>query len=272
MGTPETRHVLIDGRRLVWREAGPASANADALVFIHGMGGNSRNWETQYAQFSDRYRVVGWDAPGYGDSDDWPTDAPTVADYTSMIARLLEAAGVARAHMIGHSFGGTLMPAFQKAYPERVLSMVLAQPVIGSGPLGASRQAEIIAAREDLFAKLSIEEYAKQHAPRSVAATADEVTVKKGIEVTSWTRPKGHLAQWRAMARADIFQEISGHPCPATVIAGAGDKTASQDVVRRIADAISGARFVELPDVGHMIYIEHPERFNATLEDHLARV
>lgn len=269
---PETRHVLVDGRRLAWRETGPDSENADALVFIHGMGGNSRNWETQYAQFSDRYRVIGWDAPGYGESDDWPTEAPTVADYTSTIAKLLDAAGIERAHMIGHSFGGTLMPAFHKAYPGRVLSMVLAQPVIGSGPLGAGKQAEIIAAREDLLAELGIDAYARQHAPRSVAATADEATVAKGIEVTSWTRPKGHLAQWRAMARADIFHEIPDHPCPATVIAGTGDKTASQEVVRRIADAITGARLVELPDVGHMIYIEHPERFNTALEDHLARV
>jgi len=268
VAVPDSRHALIDGRRLAWREAG----DGPALVFVHGMGGNARNWETQYAQFSDRYRVIGWDAPGYGESDDWPTDVPTVADYTAMIAKLMDAVGVERAHMVGHSFGGTLMPAFQKAFPERVLSMVLAQPVIGSGPLGAEKQAEIIAARENLFAELGIEAYAQQHAPRSVAATANEATVAKGIEVTSWTRPTGHLAQWRAMARADIFQEISDDPCPATVISGAGDKTASQDVVRRIGDAISGAAFVELPDVGHMIYIEHPERFDAALEDHLARV
>jgi len=268
MAVPDSRHAVIDGRRLAWREAG----EGPALVFIHGMGGNARNWETQYAQFSDRYRVIGWDAPGYGESDDWPTDAPTVADYTSMIARLLEAAGVTCAHMVGHSFGGTLMPAFQKACPDSVLSIVLAQPVIGSGPLGAEKQAAIIAARENLLAELGIEAYARQHAPRSVAETADEATIAKGIEVTSWTRPKGHLAQWRAMARADIFQEMSGDPCPATVIAGAGDKTASQDVVRRIAAALPAAQLVELSDVGHMIYLEYPERFNAAVEDHLARM
>ena len=267
MALPESRHTLVDGRRLAWREAG----DGPALVFIHGMGGNSLNWETQYTRFADRYRVIGWDAPGYGESEDWPMDAPSVADYVAAIAALLDALDVGSAHMIGHSFGGTLMPAVQKAHPDRVASMVLAQPVIGSGPLGAAKQAEIIAARENLLADLGIEDYARQHAPRSVAATADAATVAKGIEVTSRTRPKGHLAQWRAMARADIFAEIGDTPCPATVIAGAGDKTASQAVVKRIAAAIDGARFVELPDVGHMIYIEHPERFNAALEDHLTR-
>ena len=241
------------------------------LCFIHGMAGNSRNWETQYAQFGDRYRVIGWDAPGYGGSDDWPTEDPAVSDYVSMIVCLLNALGVRTAHMVGHSFGGTLIPAVQKVQPERVASMVLAQPVIGSGSLGAVKQADIIAAREYLLAELGVEAYAKHHAPRSVAASAGAATVKKGIEVTSWTRPKGYMAQWRAMARADIFQEIGEALCPATVIAGTGDKTASQEVVKRIAAAISGAHFVELRDVGHMIYLEHPDRFNRALADHLAQ-
>lgn len=265
---PEAEFALVNGRKFAWRERGPK--DAPALVFIHGMGGNSRNWETQYREFSDRFRVIGWDAPGYGESDDWPSDDPAVADYTAAIAGLLDALEVETAHMVGHSFGGALMPAFQKAYPHLVDSMVLAQPVIGSGPLGAAKQAEIIAGREALLDELGIDAYAQQHAPRSVAASADAATIAKGIEVTRWTRPKGHLAQWRAMARADIFAEISSTPGPATVIAGTGDKTASQDVVRRIADALEGAAFVELPDVGHMIYLEHPERFNAALETHLA--
>ena len=109
------------------------------MVFIHGMGGNSRNWETQYAQFSDRYRVIGWDAPGYGESDGWPTDEPRVADYTAKLAALLNSVGVDRAHLVGHSFGATLMPAFFNDHPDLVASMVLAQPVIGSGPLGKDK-------------------------------------------------------------------------------------------------------------------------------------
>tara|TARA_Y100001934_G_C11593653_1_gene424447 strand:- start:239 stop:433 length:195 start_codon:yes stop_codon:yes gene_type:complete len=64
------------------------------------------------------------------------------------------------------------------------------------------------------------------------------VTVAKGIEVTSWARMEGYLAQWSAMARANIMNEISDNPAPATVVAGMGDKTVSKDVVRRIVEAI----------------------------------
>ena len=266
MPLPESRHTLIEGRRQAWREAG----DGPALVFIHGMGGNSRNWQTQYNQFADRYRVIGWDAPGYGASEDWSMDEPLVSDYVAAINGLLDKLDVGTAHMVGHSFGGTLMPAFQKAHPDRVFSMVLAQPVIGSGPLGAVKQEEIIASREKLLAELGVEVYAQQHAPRSVAPTADATTVARGIEVTSWTRVKGYLAQWRVMARANIYEEIGDVTCPVTVIAGSGDKTASRVTVKQITASIPGACFVELPDVGHMIYLEHPDRFNRALEDHLA--
>ncbi len=200
----------------------------------------------------------------------WPTDAPSVADYTRKIGAFLDSLGIREAHMVSHSFGGTLMPAFRGHIP-RVLSMVAAQPVVDSGPLGPARQAEIVAAREKMLAEMSIEDYARDHAPMSVASTAEAATVAKGIEVSLWTRPKGYLAQWRAMARADIFSEIGENLPTTTVVTGMGDKTASTDIVRRIATALEGAELVELPDIGHMIYIEHPERFNAALEGHLAR-
>ena len=267
MGVPASHHTFVNGSRLCWREVG----EGPALLFIHGMGGNSRNWETQYRHFASDHRVIGWDAPGFGDSDDWHTDEPTVRDYVKKIRALLDALDIEEAHLVGHSFGGVLVSAFKKASPARVLSMVLAQPVIGSGGLGQEKRLEIISAREKLLADLGVQEYAKRHVRRSVAAGAGPAVVRKGIEVTCWTRQRGYLAQWRAMARANIFNEIPKEPGTTTVVAGNGDRTASREVVSRIAAAISGARLVELPDVGHMIYLEYPERFNAVLAEHISR-
>ncbi|MBT5192071.1 MAG: alpha/beta hydrolase, partial [Rhodospirillaceae bacterium] len=60
MAIPDLRHVDAGDYRISYREKG----DGPALFFVHGMGGGSGNWETQYEQFSDRYRVIGWDAPG----------------------------------------------------------------------------------------------------------------------------------------------------------------------------------------------------------------
>ena len=164
------------------------------------------------------------------------------------------------------------MPAFKKMYPDRVESMVLAQPVVGSGQVGPIAQEQIIRGRERLLQSLGAEKFSKLHAPKSVAANADTQTIKKAIEVTSWMRPTGYLAQWRAMAHANIFDEIPHKPGPTTVVVGTEDKTASREVVTQISDAISGARIVELQGVGHMIYIEHPSRFNNALEEHFTKL
>ena len=64
MAIPEIKHIDAGEYRLGYRECG----EGPALFFVHGMGGDSVNWETEYEQFSDRYRVIGWDAPGYGES------------------------------------------------------------------------------------------------------------------------------------------------------------------------------------------------------------
>jgi 3-oxoadipate enol-lactonase len=267
-GQPPLLYTVPQKRKLAWRECG----EGPALVFIHGMGGNSRNWKTQYQHFSSRFRVIGWDAPGYGGSDDWDTDQPRVKDYVEEILTFLNILGVEKAHLVGHSFGGTLMPAFKKKYPDRVESMVLAQPVIGSGLFGPIGLDQIIQGRERLLKSMGAEKFSKLHAPKSVAVNADAQTIKKAIEVTSWMRPTGYLAQWRAMAHANIFEEIPQEPGPTTVVLGTEDKTASREVVTQILEVISGARLAELQDVGHMIYIEHPSRFNKVLEEHFTKL
>jgi len=267
-GQPELQYTVTRKRKLAWRERG----EGPALVFIHGLGGNSRNWKFQYRHFYKRFRVIGWEAPGCGGSDDWDRDQPRLKDYVQEILFLLDALGVEEAHMVGHSFGGTLIPSFKKAYPDRVRSMVLVQPVIGSGPLEPDEQQQIIQAPETLLKSVGVEKFLKLHAPKSVAANADAPTVKKAIEVTSWMRPTGYLAQWRAMAHANIFQEIPREPGPTSIIMGTEDKTASREVVTQISEAISGGRVVAIQDVGHMIYIERPSRFNDLLEEHLIEV
>ena len=60
MAVPEIQEIQTSEYGLSYREKGCG----DVLFFVHGMGCGSVNWETQYEKFSDRYRVIGWDAPG----------------------------------------------------------------------------------------------------------------------------------------------------------------------------------------------------------------
>ncbi len=86
MALPERKNLDLGPITIAYREKGTATP----LVFIHGMGGNSAAWEGQYSAFADRYRVIGWDGPGYGDSGEFADDRPVVADYVDALARLFD--------------------------------------------------------------------------------------------------------------------------------------------------------------------------------------
>ena len=112
MALPEQRNLDLGPITIAYREKGTGTP----LVFIHGMGGTSAAWEGQYDAFADRYRVIGWDGPGYGDSGEFADDRPVVADYVDALAQLFDTLGIEAAHLAGHSLGGVIVSAFNKRH------------------------------------------------------------------------------------------------------------------------------------------------------------
>src|SRR3546814_13492391 len=88
--------------RIGFREAGTGT---DVLVLLHGLGGNSLSWESQFDHLANHRRVIAWDSPGYGGSDDLPMPAPDPDDYVEALRPFLDAMGIARADRPGHSTG-----------------------------------------------------------------------------------------------------------------------------------------------------------------------
>ena len=266
MSLPELKRTGAAGLSLSYREAG----EGPALFFVHGMGCGSVNWETQYAQFSDRYRVIGWDAPGYGASEPFDTDLPSVADYVMAMAAFLDSLGIEKAHLVGHSYGGIMATGFHRAYPEKVLSLTLAQPVTGGGIADPAAREQGIRERFELVAKLGMQKYAEQHVPRSCAPDADAAVLARGIALSAAIPQRGYLNQFRSLRHANIFEWTSRTRVPSMIVSGEHDSTADAATVGKIADAMRGIRRERIAGIGHMIYLEYPERFNTLLEGLLA--
>ncbi len=78
--------------------------SGEAVVFLHGIGGDAGCWQPQLDHFGKRRRAIAWDMPGYGRSallD--PMTFPALADA---LLRLLDSLKIERAHIVGHSVGG----------------------------------------------------------------------------------------------------------------------------------------------------------------------
>jgi pimeloyl-ACP methyl ester carboxylesterase len=96
------------------------------LIMVHGLGANSGFWYASAVQWFRRFgRVTLFDLPGHGESD-MPQTGYTPARLALVLGELLDHLQIARAHLVAHSFGGTVALSFASVQPHRVESLVLA--------------------------------------------------------------------------------------------------------------------------------------------------
>ncbi len=269
MAIPELKTVDIgSGQRISYREAGAGTP----VVILHGLGGRSESWEPQYDGLADRYRVIGWDAPGYNASSEMPQDAPDIVDYVAVAKRFTDALGLKKFHLVGHSVGTVLAAAFHQAHPESLLSVTLAEAVIGSGRTPKDKQDVAIAARAKDFETLGAAEVARTRTPNSLSPNADPAVIRKAVDFAAQVQVPGHLKLFGALVRAHIFDHVTPLACPAMIVAGSDDRSAPAEFVRQIADAYPGIRYHLIEGIGHQIAMEKPEQFLGLLRDFLGSV
>lgn len=268
MKMPEISRVTLGGIEIAYREMGAGPS----LVLIHGLGGQSESWLAQFEAFSDRYRVIAWDGPGYGQSADFSMAAPTVNDYADLLKTFVDAVEVGSAHLVGHSFGGIIIAAFNRCFPERVRSLTFLEPVIGSGTLAREKQAELYEGREVQMRSMTPAEFACLRARKALGPHTSPELEAHVARVSYRVRPRGHLHAFGAMCSATIFSELVGVDAPALVVSGEYDQTASPERCRSIAAAIPNARFTVIAGVGHVVYMEAPQEINTKIEEFLRTV
>ena len=75
------------------------------------------------------------------------------------------------------------------------------------------------------------------------------------------------MRDFQSLNHAYIFEWTGSTHIPSMIVSGEYDKTASEEVAISIAEAMPGTRHEIIPDIGHMIYLEFPERFNELLDE-----
>lgn len=254
------------GLEIGYRDSGAGAA----IVFLHGIGSSSEGWAAQLAHFGKAHRAVAWDAPGYGGSGDLDPLAPAASDYADALAGLLDALEIGRAALVGNSLGALMAAAFVKRHPARVTGLVLSDAAAGHGTLSEEDRNEKLMQRLDDVAELGPAGMAEKRVGKLLGSKAAPGARNAALKVMSRIRPKGYGQAARMLSLGDIFAELAGCRAPALVVCGAEDQVTPPEGNRRIAGAI-GARFELIEGIGHLPYIEAPERFNALVEAFLAK-
>ena len=124
--------IKVNGIELYYELHGPDGA--PVLVLNNGIIMNAASsWVFQTKVFSASYRVLQYDCRGQGQSDH-PAEAYSMAQHADDLSVLLEVLEIEQAHIAGISYGGEVAQAFALGYPEKTLSLILADTVSEVGP------------------------------------------------------------------------------------------------------------------------------------------
>ena len=182
MSLPPLSTVTLLSGTLAWREVGTGTA----LLCLHGLGSSSKSWEPQYRDLGGTFRVIGWDCPGYGGSDDPRSTTPPVVDYADALVGLLNSLSLDTVDLIGHSMGAIIAGCFAGLYANRVRRLILSGARAGSSRLGAA--ASGYAQRVEELRTLSPEEFGACRAAGMVAPDADAAVRERVARIAAEAR------------------------------------------------------------------------------------
>lgn len=262
------RYADVNGTRLYYEVAGPATG-AETIVLLHQFTLDARMWDDQIAPFARRYRVLRYDARGFGRS------APIQGSYTVRddLRALLDQLGIARAHVVGLSMGARYAAEFALAYPARVQTLVLADPTVTGMRFSGAFTREFALA--DAAARSGDVAEAKRRWLGSslFAATRDKPSVMKRVREIVSGYSGWHFAHTDVASPVTppAVQQLARLRMPILVVVGDNTLADVQGFADRIAREAPNARRVVIKDAGHLVNMEAPAAFNRTVLDFLAK-
>jgi pimeloyl-ACP methyl ester carboxylesterase len=243
------------------------------LVLLHGIDSAARSFAAQLDALASRWRVLAWDAPGYGASEALPMAHPTAADYAAALERFLGERGVGEFHLLGHSLGCLMAAAFAARHPGRVRSLTLCSIAGGHAHLPEAERRKLLDQRLQDVATLGPRGMAEKRAPRLLGPAAPPEALAKLVDTMRSVHPDGYAQAARMLSTGDIVADIARLPAamPGQVIFGDADVITTPARNREIAGRWPGAAVHVIPGAGHALYLEQPQAFNALLADFLER-
>lgn len=223
-----------------------ASGDGPPVVLVHGLGGSARWWRGTAASLARSHRVIVPELPGFG----YGRGARRfrLADAPAVLGGLLERLGVARASLVGHSFGALVCLGVAATLPERVERLVLVGPPVrtaSSGVAGHLLPVVRTVLRLPPPAALTVVTDFATRSPAALLRAAGEILAHGGEP------------------------GVEAPPVPTLVVWGARDALVPIGGAGWVSRALPDARIHVIPGAGHVPMLDRPAAFSAILEEFL---
>jgi pimeloyl-ACP methyl ester carboxylesterase len=231
-----------------------AGSGEPALLFLHYWGGSARTWNAVIQQLSKHFRCIAYDQRGWGRSDA-PPHGYSLRDLAFDAERIVRALKIPNFVLVGHSMGGKVAQLLAAQHPTGLQKLILVAPAT------PTPQNIPDFARESQLHAYDNRENAVRAMEFLTAHPPDEKLREQILTDNLASAPQARLAWPSSMAYEDISAEVGKIAVPTLLLAGDQDR---QDPVeqhqREVLPRIPGAELRIIPDCGHLMPIDQPEK------------
>lgn len=235
------------------------------LVLIAGLGYPLWEWHKMTPLLAPHFQVITFDNRGVGQSDK-PAGPYTATMLAADLAGLLDALGIQKAIIMGHSMGGYVAQSFALEYPQRVSKLILAATNFG-GPRHVPITTEAMAVLMDTSS-----DPVTRFKNGLLVSTAPNFAERHPDIIQAWLDWRlanpidldGYQAQLAIglslLAEEACFEhKLPKISAPTLILFGAHDKVVPPDNAYLLAEKIPNSQIVIIPDAGHFFPIETPQ-------------
>lgn len=258
---PDNVAISSDGVKISFAQQGKGKP---ALIFVHGWGNNTSVWDAQISHFSEKYRVIAVDLPGFGESGYNRTNW-TMASFGEDVAAVIKKLNLKQVVLVGFSMGGPVIIETAKTSPENLIGLVLVdilQDVEMKYP--PDMIAGVDSLMMDLVTNPTNEKavaggFYKKNPEASFKRVLSMLSANKNTSRIGWKESLDDFFRW---SNEDCIESLKKVRVPIISINSDMEPTN----VEAFEKYVPSYRLKVIPDAAHLVMWDNPEEFNRLLE------
>ena len=258
----------VNGVELAYELSG---SGKETVVFLNGIAMTIAHWKPFVEALSPAYRCLCHDLRGQILSER-PAGPYSFSQHSEDLAALMSRLGIAKAHLVGTSYGSEVAMVFALEHPEMAASLTVVDGVSELDTLlrtvAEGWRAAALASPSAFYRNLIPWTYSASYIAEN-KATLD--AREAGIETFPHDYFTGFVALCDAFLSLDITANLHRIACPTLVLVGDKDILKPLRYSRIIADAVPGATLKIVKDAGHASVVEKPDECIAEIREFLSR-
>lgn len=256
---PDNTAVSSDGVKIVFDNKGEGEP---ALIFVHGWSNNKSIWKEQLPIFSKKYKTIAVDLAGFGESgsnrNNW-----TIENFGNDVTAIINKLNLNEVVLIGFSMGVPVVIEAAKNSPDKIIGLVIVDAYQNiEMKIPDEMIGKIVSSLMDVVTNPTKEKMIKGGFIKKNPDKGYELILSmlKNTSKEGWSESAKSTLLWHNKNNPTVFSDIK-----IPIIAINSDrKPLNTEVFKKYIPSFEA---YIIPNTGHIVFYEEPEKFNSLLED-----